>query len=469
MPVIKRVCYDKVSERCDFMETFIIFVVGSIILSVVADRVNDYRIFKDLADAGYKLNLDKLMEITKDIKTNDDVYNNQGVGIKKRPNTNSDYSKSVKKVAMFIPWFNIYTVYKNIKAYNEARARTFEYFNFLGVLEEMTLEEKERYAKHPNGYVAYRICLFPTPKSVKNKIIVLTYKDNNGTSKIIYEIRDNLEDIHVLEVTGSMEEIWKKAENKDLENKLKKILLGGIDKYEGLEKFIEAVNSGMEDKKSNNGTELTIVIDDTFTYFQKEERLREEKRGVAKEIIDLNQEIDATLFKVLNELDKDTEKKVITYPINNIVWNVSFTKVSGSLGDYPYSMQWKLIALVLRKAVIDTIRNWENSPEFTNHLNNEIELNFEYEVGNESNCIFKVTAKYNHLENKQIQEEFKKKVEKAALEKEESPVKFADTLGTDELYQEENTSDIAIDSENARKENQNVEEGPKLVRKPKSK
>ena len=178
--------------------------------------------------------------------------------------------------------------------------------------------------------------------------------------------------------------------------------------------------------------------------------------GLRKDLI-----LIVIILKVLNELDKDTEKKVITYPINNIVWNVSFTKVSGSLGDYPYSMQWKLIALVLRKAVIDTIRNWENSPEFTNHLNNEIELNFEYEVGNESNCIFKVTAKYNHLENKQIQS--------AALEKEESPVKFADTLGTDELYQEENTSDIAIDNENTKKENPNKEKGPKLVRKPKSK
>lgn len=451
------------------METFIIFVVGSIILSVVADRVNDYRIFKDLADAGYKLNLDKLMEIIKDIKNNDDVYNNQGVGIKKRSNTNSDYSKDVKMVGMLIPWFNIYRVSKNIKSYNESRDKIFEYFNFLGILEEMTLEEKERYAKHPNGYVAYRICLFPTPKSIKNKIIVLTYKDNNGTSKIIYEIRDNLEDVHVLEVTGAMEEIWKKAKDKDLENKLKKIFLGGIDKYEGLEKFIETVNRGKEAKKSNNGTELTIVIDDTFKYFQKEERLRKEKQGVAKEIIDLNQEIDATLFKVLNELDKDIEKKVITYPINNIIWNISFIKVSGSLDDYPYSMQWKLIALVLRRAVIDTIRNWENSPEFTNHLNNEIELNFEYEVGNESNCIFKVKAKYNPLENKQIQEEFKEKTDKAALEKEESSVKFADTLRTDKLYQEENTSDIAIDNENAKKENQNEEKGPKLVRKPKNK
>ena len=469
MPVIKGVCYDKVPERWDFMETFIIFVVGSIILSVVADRVNDYRIFKDLADAGYKLNLDKLMEIIKDIKNNDDVYNNQGVGIKKRSNTNSDYSKDVKMVGMLIPWFNIYRVSKNIKSYNESRDKIFEYFNFLGILEEMTLEEKERYAKHPNGYVAYRICLFPTPKSIKNKIIVLTYKDNNGTSKIIYEIRDNLEDVHVLEVTGAMEEIWKKAKDKDLENKLKKIFLGGIDKYEGLEKFIETVNRGKEAKKSNNGTELTIVIDDTFKYFQKEERLRKEKQGVAKEIIDLNQEIDATLFKVLNELDKDIEKKVITYPINNIIWNISFIKVSGSLDDYPYSMQWKLIALVLRRAVIDTIRNWENSPEFTNHLNNEIELNFEYEVGNESNCIFKVKAKYNPLENKQIQEEFKEKTDKAALEKEESSVKFADTLRTDKLYQEENTSDIAIDNENAKKENQNEEKGPKLVRKPKNK
>lgn len=460
MAVIKRICYDKVSERRDFMNTFIIFVGGTIILSAVANRVNNYRLYKDLADGGYKLNLNKLVKIAKDIKTDDDTYNNQGVGIKKKFNFNRNYSKEAKIVAMFIPWLNIYIVSQKIKKYNENRDSIFERLRVLGVLEEMTLEEKKRYAKHPNGYVAYQIQRLPIPKKIENKIVVLTYKDSNCTGDVIYEIRNNLEDIHVLEVTGIIKDAYKDANNKDLDNKFKSILLEGINKYEGLEEFVAAINSGKEDIKFKYDPKLTASVTDTFTYFQNKEKLREEKLGVSKEIINLNQEMDATLFEILNELDSNSEKKVITYPINNIVWNISFTKVSGSLDDFPYSMQWKLIALVLRNAVIDTIRNWEDNPEFINHLDNEMEFSFEYGIGNDSNCTIKVTAKYYPFENKEIQEEFKKNIEK------KSNAKFA--KGVEELYQEENVSDLVIDDDIPKEENQYEQEGPKLVRKPKN-
>lgn len=122
----------------------------TIIVSSICELKNEFKIFKDFADAGYKFNTDKL----KDIQTN--II----------PNATSN-----SRLSMYIPFYNLFTVMKRKIMYEQNKDMIFEQYEKLGVLEEMTDEEKENYSQNPSGWNAILIAAQNTQtKEIKKEV-----------------------------------------------------------------------------------------------------------------------------------------------------------------------------------------------------------------------------------------------------------------------------------------------------------
>lgn len=112
---------------------FVFFLGGTIILSIVLDVKNEMRLYKDMADLGYKLNSKKYTEVQKKMVPD---------------------AAKVNILSLFIPIYNIFTVYKRTLQYNDIRSVAYDQLNVLGVLDEMSDLEKKEYAKKPTGFRA---------------------------------------------------------------------------------------------------------------------------------------------------------------------------------------------------------------------------------------------------------------------------------------------------------------------------
>lgn len=114
-------------------------------------------------DAGYKVDLQKMADFQN----------------KLMPDANK-----VNLLSMLIPVYNIMNVCKNIINYNNVRPMLLDQLNAMGVLEEMTVFEKEEYSKKPTALNALIIPL-KTEARLANAL-KLTTIDYNGTNKLLY-------------------------------------------------------------------------------------------------------------------------------------------------------------------------------------------------------------------------------------------------------------------------------------------
>ena len=118
---------------------------------------------KDNADAGYKVDLQKMADFQN----------------KLMPDANK-----VNLLSTLISVYNIMNVCKNIINYNNVRPMLLDQLNAMGVLEEMTVFEKEEYSKKPTALNALIIPL-KTEARLANAL-KLTKIDYNGTNKLLY-------------------------------------------------------------------------------------------------------------------------------------------------------------------------------------------------------------------------------------------------------------------------------------------
>ena len=113
--------------------TFVFFCCGTIVLSFILDLKNGTRVYKDMADLGYKIDSKRYSEIQKQLAP-DDV--------------------KVNFLTLCIPFYNIFAVYYKTLQYSNTRNTAYDELNALGVLEEMNDLEKKNYAKRPTGFNA---------------------------------------------------------------------------------------------------------------------------------------------------------------------------------------------------------------------------------------------------------------------------------------------------------------------------
>ncbi len=152
--------------------------LGSCITSFGIEIATSFRMFKDVADAGYKIDIDRMDKITKIL--------------------DPDSSKR-EFLTMLLPVFNI--MHSSFKAidYNNAKSMLLDQLGVLDVLEEMSEIEKQEYQKKPTGLNAILVPLKSELRLAKSQLLIITRP--NFKSKIFYEIGEN-NDITILKVEG---------------------------------------------------------------------------------------------------------------------------------------------------------------------------------------------------------------------------------------------------------------------------
>lgn len=152
--------------------------LGSCITSFGIEIATSFKMFKDVADAGYKIDIERMDKITKIL--------------------DPDSSKR-EFLTMLLPVFNI--MYSSFKAigYNNAKSMLLDQLGVLDVLEEMSEIEKQEYQKRPTGLNAILVPLKSELRLAKSQLLIIIRP--NFKSKIFYEIGEN-NDITILKVEG---------------------------------------------------------------------------------------------------------------------------------------------------------------------------------------------------------------------------------------------------------------------------
>lgn len=202
------------------MEALIIWWLGTVIASFGMQILHILRVFKDVADAGYKYNLNKVNELS-------EYFN----------------SDSLKKtlISLSVIVYNIFYVLDEVNKYNNARPMFLSQLDVAGVLEKMTDEEKKEYLKEPTGFNAIKIQI-KSERKLKG-VQTLEIEKKNEKGKIIYKFNDTYDDVTVLKATGTLSRLTEEEQKKRVMDSWKEFVTSGVEQYGGEEEFIKALKS----------------------------------------------------------------------------------------------------------------------------------------------------------------------------------------------------------------------------------
>ena len=160
------------------MELLVLWL-GTSITSFCMEMANELRMFKDVADAGYKIDIRRLSDLSKQLNPN---------------------ASKATLLSMLIPIFNIMQVFQRTVQYNNARPMILDQLNVMDALEEMSEIEKQEYQKKPTGLNAL---LIPLKAEIRiSKAASIKIETDTEKSEIFYEMDDSLENITILKVNG---------------------------------------------------------------------------------------------------------------------------------------------------------------------------------------------------------------------------------------------------------------------------
>ena len=256
----------------------------TIITSTICELVNEIKIFKDFADQGYKFNMDKMKTIQTNIV----------------PNTTSS------ALDMYIPFYNLYTVLKRKAMYEQNKDTIFTQYEKLGILEEMTEEEKKVYASKPTGWNAIVIAAHDSQsqqqviRKTETKETINIHEEGNQTVKMI-----------INETDGKTNTITVIMSTSPDDNTMKIIGLSGpikdLSKDELTEYIITHMDLIMQGKnisirKTEEFTEVTLTKIKPKTklerYIELRDSLKEQGYLIGEEMFeyqDLKEELGPTL------------------------------------------------------------------------------------------------------------------------------------------------------------------------------
>lgn len=132
------------------------YVVTSI-ASIMIVKYNYFRMYKDVSDKGYKINI---KNITNEIKPN-----------KKKTN--------YKKILLLLPVINIFVAANNVIKYNKVKPYLVDSLKSTSFIEKMNDEEKEYYKSNPTINTAVNVVVYSRYKEEKMK------HQDNSDEKII--------------------------------------------------------------------------------------------------------------------------------------------------------------------------------------------------------------------------------------------------------------------------------------------
>lgn len=132
------------------------YVVTSI-ASIMIVKYNYFRMYKDVSDKGYKINI---KNITNEIKPN-----------KKKTN--------YKKLLLLLPVINIFVAANKVIKYNKVKPYLVDSLKSTSFIEKMNVEEKEYYKSNPTINTAVNVVVYSRYKEEKMK------HQDNSDEKII--------------------------------------------------------------------------------------------------------------------------------------------------------------------------------------------------------------------------------------------------------------------------------------------
>ena len=222
---------------------FYIWWIVSIIASFGMEIQNELRLFKDVADEGYKVDNKKLSELQKQI--------------------NPDATK-ISLLQLLIPGFNIFTVFKRAFQYNQIRPILLNQLSVMGLLETMSEEEKKEYQKKPTGLNALIVPLKHEIISKQiDKSITLFYEDKENK----VEFKCENDDITIIKILGPMSNLSEIRQKEIIKERLRELFGKAINKYGDVNSFAQelAHNKGLkinlsdvEINEENNTKDMSI-------------------------------------------------------------------------------------------------------------------------------------------------------------------------------------------------------------------
>ena len=218
------------------MEMILLWLSTSI-TSICMEIANELRMYKDLADAGYKIDIKKLGEL--------------------REQLNPDAPK-IDFLSLLIPILNILLVLKRTEEYNNARSMILNELSTMDLLEEMSEIEKEEYSKNPTGLNAFIVQTKMEIRLAKAKKIIIN--NENEKSELFYEVGNTINDITILKVTGDAAKLTLEEQKEKITNSIMKFL----------SEIVDEVFNEINDPNEQNSNE-TIELNDNKPIDAKQE------------------------------------------------------------------------------------------------------------------------------------------------------------------------------------------------------
>ena len=254
--------------------------IGTIIGSFGAELVNELRMFKDIADVGYKVDLQKMSDFQN----------------KLMPDANK-----VNLLSMLIPVYNIMNVCKNIINYNNIRPMLLDQLNAMGVLEEMTAFEKEEYSKMPT---ALNALIIPLKTEIKlANALKLTTTDDNGTN-IYYFDYNKKKGIVFLKVDGPESMLPFEEQEKRAKEKMYNLGKYVRDNYGTAENYVKSLNNNSKEFQKEQK-----IVEPTKAQLNNDEIKEETKR--TQIVLEQKEEVRAYELEETN-IEGKTIKKPLT-------------------------------------------------------------------------------------------------------------------------------------------------------------
>ena len=201
------------------MELLVLWL-GTSITSFCMEMANELRMFKNVADAGYKIDIRRLSDLSKKLNPN---------------------ASKATLLSMLIPIFNIMQVFQRTVQYNNARPMILDQLNVMDALEEMSEIEKQEYQKKPTGLNAF---LIPLKAEIRiSKAASIKIDTDTEKSEIFYEMDDSLENITILKVNGDASRLTVDEQKKKVIETWKNIVSAGMEKYGDKESFANALRN----------------------------------------------------------------------------------------------------------------------------------------------------------------------------------------------------------------------------------
>lgn len=151
------------------MIELLIILLITIVISYGLKLVNELRLFKNIANFGYKIDMRKLFYLSTKISKETIITN----------------------LSILMPLYNIVTTLEKTIQYNNFKYKMLEQSRLIDVIHRMTDEEKEKYLEKPTGLNAAHIAIEDEMKvsleQLERNDGTIEYKNNTLIERIIHK------------------------------------------------------------------------------------------------------------------------------------------------------------------------------------------------------------------------------------------------------------------------------------------